>query len=112
MGHHLLNRVKCVREVRGLTNALIILPFLFMDEGRKHWWRGNDRPRTDIINYHGGGGFKTTRSRLSPALVQQDVFSCVQIISGNLDRKSEMPFLTLSHFQTRKERHALFSLKT
>lgn len=25
MGHHLLNGVKCVREVRGLTNALIIL---------------------------------------------------------------------------------------
>lgn len=25
MGHHLLNGVKCVKEVRGLTNALIIL---------------------------------------------------------------------------------------
>lgn len=44
MGHHLLNGVKCVREVRGLTNALIISPSLFMDRGRKHWWRGNDRP--------------------------------------------------------------------
>lgn len=31
MGHHLLNGVKCVREVGGLTNALIISPSLFMD---------------------------------------------------------------------------------
>lgn len=54
MEHHLLNGVKCVREVRGLTNALIILPFLFMEAGRKRRWRGNDRPRTDIINYHRG----------------------------------------------------------
>lgn len=54
MGHHLLNGVKCVREVRGLTNALIISPSLFMDGGRKHWKRGNDRPRTDVINYHRG----------------------------------------------------------
>lgn len=31
MGHHLLNGVKCVREVRELTNALIIRPSPFMD---------------------------------------------------------------------------------
>lgn len=31
MGHHLLNGVKCVREVHGLTNALIISPSLFQD---------------------------------------------------------------------------------
>lgn len=54
MGHHLLNGVKCVREVGGLTNALIISPSLFMDGGRKHRWRGNDRHRTDVINYHRG----------------------------------------------------------
>lgn len=58
------------------------------------------------------GGFKTTRSRLTPALTQQDVFSCVQTFTGNLDRKSELLFLSLSHFQTRKEGNALFSLKT
>lgn len=57
------------------------------------------------------GGFKTTRSRLTPALTQQDVFSCVQTVTGNLDRKSELPFLTLSHFQTRKEGNALFFSK-
>lgn len=31
MGDHLLKGVKCVREVRRLTNALIISPSLFLD---------------------------------------------------------------------------------
>lgn len=50
MGHHLLNRVKCVKEVRGLANALIISPSLFTDGGE------NDDGEvmtalTDVINY-------------------------------------------------------------
>lgn len=110
MGHHLLNGVKCVREVWGLTNALIISPSLFMDGGRKHWRRGNDRPPNGRHKLP-QGGFKTTRSRLTPALTQQDAFTCVQTVTGNLDRKSELPFVTLSHFQTRKEGNALFSSK-
>lgn len=110
MGHHLLNGVKCVREVWGLTNALIISPSLFMDGGRKHWRRGNDRPPNGRHKLP-QGGFKTTRSRLTPALTQQDAFTCVQTVTGNLDRKSELPFLSLSHFQTRKEGNALFSSK-
>lgn len=111
MGHHLLNRVKCVREVRGLTNALIISPSLFMDGGRKHWWRGNDRPRTDVINYHRGA---SRRQGLVSLLLSRSKmsFHVSKPSLGIWTKKSELPFLTLSHFQTRKEGNALFSLKT
>lgn len=105
MGHHLLNGVKCVREVRGLTNALIISP-----------WTGEEcaggevmtRHRADVINYHRGAS-ETTRSRLTAAIAQRDVLSCVQTITGNLDRNSELPFLLHSHFQTRKGGKCPFS---
>lgn len=66
MGDHLLNGVKCVREVHGLTNALIISPSLFLDRGGQRR-RGNDRRQTGIINYHSGAPGRT-RSRLSPTL--------------------------------------------
>ena len=56
------------------------------------------------------GGFKATRSRLTPALTQRDVFSCVQTVTGNLDRKSELPFLTLQSFPRQERREMPFFL--
>lgn len=79
-------------------------------QGKKALVRGNDRPGTDVINYHRGAsrrqGLVSTH-----ALTQQDVFSCVQTVIGNLDRKSELPFLTQS-LPDKTGGNALFSLKT
>lgn len=59
-------------------------------------------PRTDIINYYGGVG-GTSRFHLASTFMQQDVFSSAQTITGDLDRKSEWPFLTPCSVQSRKE---------
>lgn len=85
MGHHLLNGVKCVREARGLTNALIIRRWT----GRGEETAGNDKTLSRRHKLPLGGAPETTRSRLAAANAQPDVLSCVQTITGTLDRKKK-----------------------
>lgn len=66
MGHHLLNGVKCVREARGLTNALIIWRWT----GRGEECAGGEvmtRHWADAINYH-WGGLRRRQGLVSPRL--------------------------------------------
>lgn len=90
------------------SNALIISLSLFMDGGRKHWWRGNDRPWTHVMNYHRGGLQDDKVLSHSCTHAARYLFMCP---NRHWEFGQKLP-LTLSHFQTRKAGNALFSLKT
>lgn len=104
MGHHLLNGVKCVREARGLTNALIIWRWT----GRGEECAGGEvmtRHWADAINYH-WGGLRRRQGLVSPRLPRsQASFHVSKPSLGIWTGKKKKPSGVIpshSHSQTRK----------
>lgn len=56
---------------------------------RMCWGRGNDKTLSRRHKLPLLGAPETTKSRLGMAAAQPDVLSCVQTITGNLDRKEK-----------------------
>lgn len=104
MGHHLLNGVKCVREARGLTNALIIWRWT----GRGEECAGGEvmtRHRADVINYH-WGGLPRRQGLISPRLPHSQTSFHVSKPSLGIwtEKKNQSSIISpRSHSQTRKE---------
>lgn len=105
MGHHLLNGVKCVREARGLTNALIIWRWTGRGEEcaggavmTRHW--------ADAINYH-WGGLRRWQGLVSPRLPRSQTSFHVSkpslgIWTGKKKKNQRGIIPSHSHSQTRK----------
>lgn len=108
MGHHLLNGVKCVREARGLTNALII--WLWTGQGKEcAGWEVMTRHWANVINYH-WGGLPRRQGLVSPRLLRSQTSFHLSKPSLGIwtEEKNQSSIISpRSRSQTRKEEKCL-----
>lgn len=91
MGKYGTSFIKWSQVCQGSARTHKRINYLAVDgTGRRMCWgRGNDKTLSGRHKLPLGGAPETTRSRLAAAATQPGVLSCVQTITGNLDRKKK-----------------------
>lgn len=91
MGKYGTSFIKWSQVCQGSARTHKRINYLAVDgTGRRMCWgSGNDKTLSGRHKLPLGGAPETTRSRLAAATAQPDVLSCVQTITGNLDRKKK-----------------------
>lgn len=91
MGKYGTSFIKWSQVCQGSARTHKRINYLAVDgTGRRMCWgSGNDKTLSGRHKLPLGGAPETTRSRLAAATTQPDVLSCVQSITGNLDRKKK-----------------------
>lgn len=108
MGKYGTSFIKWSQVCQGSARTHKRINYLAVDgTGRRMCWgSANDKTLSGRHKSPLGGAPETTRSRLAAAAAQPDVLSCVQTITGNLDRKKKKKNQSMaiipSHSQTRK----------